>query len=563
MFSTTQTKKQTNSMKILLHNPVENATPKQRKVHRVPAVISRKVISFRELAGLEHTKMSHREISKLLEVPNSTMQSWEEQNSSGMSEYERFFSTPVGEESIRRILMAVMKSMKCGPSGIRGVQEFLHNSRLDQFVGASEGALQSYWVRCEEYILNFGSSQEIKLAQGMRHRKITAGLDEMFRGRHPCLVAIEVVSNFILLEKFTEDRKAETWKKELEERLEGLDIEIGQVVSDLCGGIRACAKALGAEHIPELFHAQYEISKATAGPLAAQEREFEKALAEDEEKVKKSIAKYGENAPKTQRAIGMRNLSKHGFEVRSKRRHAVRAAKKELGRAHHPINLKTGKLQTAEIIKTRFDEQHKIIEKCADEACLSDSSKKHLEKARRAFDAIVVYLNFFFIVYAAYVSELKLEQEQEEFFNNVIFPLSYLRMIWRRLSRKEKEELKPLLDILETKLQQAPWPTELKNEWMKKGKECAEKFQRSSSCVEGRNGMLSLCHHRFHRLNKRSLKVLTIVHNFDIRRSDGTTAAERFFEQKHENLFESLVANVRIPGRPRQKRSAKELLLAA
>ena len=92
---------------------------------------------------------------------------------------------------------------------------------------------------------------------------------------------------------------------------------------------------------------------------------------------------------------------------------------------------------------------------------------------------------------------------------------------------------------------------------MRKGKEMAEMFQRSSSCVEGRNGMISLNYHRFHRLNERSLKVLTIIHNFDARRSDGSTAAERFFETKHENLFESLVANVRIPKKPQRQHHDK------
>ena len=93
----------------------------------------------------------------------------------------------------------------------------------------------------------------------------------------------------------------------------------------------------------------------------------------------------------------------------------------------------------------------------------------------------------------------------------------------------------------------------MKQKLMKKAQEMAEKFQRSSSCVEGRNGMLSLNYHRSHRLNERTLKALTIVHNFDTRRCDGTTAAERFFEATHESLFDSLVANVRIPGRPQQQ----------
>jgi Family of unknown function (DUF6399) len=59
-------------------------------------------------------------------------------------------------------------------------------------------------------------------------------------------------------------------------------------------------------------------------------------------------------------------------------------------------------------------------------------------------------------------------------------------------------------------------------------KNCAQLFQRSSSCVEGRNGHLSLWHHGLHKLSTRKLKVLTTLHNYYIRGADGTTAAERF-----------------------------------
>ena len=86
-------------------------------------------------------------------------------------------------------------------------------------------------------------------------------------------------------------------------------------------------------------------------------------------------------------------------------------------------------------------------------------------------------------------------------------------------------------------------------------KECADLFQRSSSCVEGRNGRLSLQHHGFHHLSDRKLGALTIVHNYYIKRDDGTTAAERFFGAKPKDLFEFLLTNVDLPGRPAKKRS--------
>ncbi len=84
--------------------------------------------------------------------------------------------------------------------------------------------------------------------------------------------------------------------------------------------------------------------------------------------------------------------------------------------------------------------------------------------------------------------------------------------------------------------------------------ECAQLFQRSSSCVEGRNGVLSLRQHSFHRLSNRKLAALTVIHNFAVTRTDGTTAARRFFGQSHRNLFEHLVERLPPPRRPAAKR---------
>ncbi len=81
---------------------------------------------------------------------------------------------------------------------------------------------------------------------------------------------------------------------------------------------------------------------------------------------------------------------------------------------------------------------------------------------------------------------------------------------------------------------------------------CARLFQRSSSCVEGRNAQLSLRHHGLHRLSGRKMKALTVIHNYCIKRSDGTTAAERFFGGKSQDMFECLLDRMDLPARPRK-----------
>jgi len=71
--------------------------------------------------------------------------------------------------------------------------------------------------------------------------------------------------------------------------------------------------------------------------------------------------------------------------------------------------------------------------------------------------------------------------------------------------------------------------------------------------VEGRNAQLSLRHHGMHRLSDQKLKALTVIHNYYLRRPDGTTAAERFYENKPNDIFEWLLKNMALPARPRSK----------
>jgi len=81
--------------------------------------------------------------------------------------------------------------------------------------------------------------------------------------------------------------------------------------------------------------------------------------------------------------------------------------------------------------------------------------------------------------------------------------------------------------------------------------ELAEVFQRSSANVEGRNGYLSLRNHQLRGLDHpRKRACLTAVHNFFLKRADGTTAAERFFGQKPRSMFAAILESVAIPPAP-------------
>lgn len=324
----------------------------------------------------------------------------------------------------------------------------------------------------------------------------------------------------------------------------------------MCGAIRSAANSLGAEHSPDLFHGQYEISKATSGALSSQERSAENSLNEAEENLKKalgkprSIVKEKRKEQKQEQKEGKkkRDFLKAKYEERKKRREKTQRAKKELGKIYHPVDLGTGKIQSPEIVAKKIAKQFEIIDKNIEEAGLEESCKDRVEKAKRAFALMMNFLKRFFLVFAAAILDLNVDQAK--FFTQVVFPMCYLKMIWRRLSKKEQENIAHVLSELQKKLKKGAWPEEYKEALMRRGKELAETFQRSSSCVEGRNGVLSLMMHRFCRFSEKTMRVLSMVHNFGVRRKDGSTPAERFFGGKHVELFDHLVKNIRIPGKP-------------
>lgn len=149
----------------------------------------------------------------------------------------------------------------------------------------------------EEAINQFGVDERKQLIPQMSHKKISVCQDETF---HPeiCLVAIEPVSNFIVLEEYSDKRDAESWSKAMNRALHDLPVEIIQSTSDQGTGlVKYVEKELGAHHSSDLFHGQQEITCATSAPFRAKvkhaETEHEKskvALA----RLEKEHGKYAE-----------------------------------------------------------------------------------------------------------------------------------------------------------------------------------------------------------------------------------------------------------------------------
>ncbi len=160
------------------------------------------------------------------------------------------------------------------------------------------------------------------------------------------------------------------------------------------------------------------------------------------------------------------------------------------------------------------------------------------------------------------VAELELSDEQEGIVREKLLAGHYWSMAAGR-ARTAQERMR--LQELAEKLKKEAWqeggtlaslPQEKREEVEAVARASAGLFQRSSSCVEGRNGRLSLQHHGHSRVSAGRLKALTVIHNYVVKGADGTTAAERFFGQKHKEVFSWLLE--RMPDLPRPARKRQQ-----
>lgn len=461
-----------------------------------------------------------------------------------------------------------------GTGSVRHVCQFFELIGLDQFIASSYGAQYGVSEKMEQAIIDFDHSERERLAASMPPKEITVCQDETF---HPetCLVAIEPVSNFILLEKYAESRKASEWTKAMEEATHGLPVSIVQSTSDEGKGILHHVKSdLGAQHAPDVFHVQHEIVKGTSAVLSSKKKKAETRLEQATEEADRCIrekqeyqqAQHGPGRPprfdkRIEASLQSQQEAQRDLESAESHQQRMKEAIQKIGKVYHPVDLETGELRQTDEVAKSLNDCFAAIEAVASEANLLDRSLKKIQKAKRVVVDMLAAILFCQMSIRAKIGALSLPPKVEWAVMGTLIPGLYIKRVSNQAkSADDRRRLRmKSQDILEL-LQGEGSPFEgLGMDKLKMieqvAEECADLFQRSSSCVEGRNGQLSLRHHGLHRLSNRKLAALTAVHNYFISRRDGTTPAERFFRNKPKDMFEFLLSNIDLPGRPAQCRS--------
>jgi hypothetical protein len=229
--------------------------------------------------------VSQRQAAQMLDVPRSTLQAWRayQDRLDACPEVVAFFHSVAGLAFWHRLVLALHGvCVEIGACGIRLVCLILELTNLNRFVGASYGTQQQVNRRVEAAIVAYRRDASTRLAQEMPPKDITLTQDETFTGGL-CLVGIEPVSHYIVLEQAVQARDHDTWQVHMAQALAGLNCRVIQATSDEAPGLLAYVEQhLGAHHSPDLFQVQPELSKAVAAPLAVKQRAAAQAVVQAE-----------------------------------------------------------------------------------------------------------------------------------------------------------------------------------------------------------------------------------------------------------------------------------------
>jgi hypothetical protein len=529
-----------------------------------------KIFEFEEARG----RQSQRQFSQKEKIPRTTLQYWlkRKEKIDASPALIDFFESPDGVAFLHRLVtVAHLEFTKVGVASIHNVSNFLKACGLAPFIGSSYATQRRISNKMDKELIRFGKSENDRLATQMPPKAITLAEDETF---HPeiCLVAMEPVSNYILLEKYAENRKGETWDTSVKDALTSLPVKVIQVTSDQGSGLlNHVKKRLGVHHSSDIFHVSHDIGKGTSGPLASKIRRAEKAFQSAEkqvDKIKEEMHCYDsrERRPRGRRPgfekrVNLAEKQRESAEAEllkaRENQETIRAARKRIGHIYHPYDPITGEKQDPSTVESLLDSCFSEINKAA--ADLSGKCRDRVEKAYKVVANLVSTIAFFWTMVDQHLENMNFSGEEKILLKDRLIPGFYLSFVAEKEKDKVRRELiqqqsAELLSIINQHdgLISGVNPEKTAS-LIQSAKECAQFFQRSSSCVEGRNAQLSLRHHGIHRLSDSHLQAQTVIHNFHIKREDNTTPALRFFEAEHGNLLEHLLNNMDYPPRPRNR----------
>jgi hypothetical protein len=457
------------------------------------------------------------------------------------------WETPEGYAWLRTLVFAVLLEFGIkGNQGADRISDFFKRVHLDKRIGVSPTALRRVLQRMEEELARYQQIQESQV-DGKGHEIIASG-DETFFKELMILVLMDLSSGYIVVEEGADDRSYETWEDKANSRLRALNLKVRHLVSDRAKSlIKLALKGLGCKSGADIFHAQHDISKWLGLALYRHAGSISKFLRETRESFVAHIS-HQEGSHFTQKREQRCDHDKKESGRIEAGKQAYSEAQQGVSKAVHPFSLNTNSAQTSTDVQGHLEEQARRFEEIAQTYAIDDP-KNVLDKFRKQIEDIASIVDVWWLWARESLIIYDLDKEKQDWLLYILLPVVYWH---QQAERTQHSELKSIynrawekaLAIWEHHMLTLGTSHDEIHTWLAWAEWIASKFQRASSAVEGRNGQLAQMHHNGRGLTTRRLRSLTVIRNFDSRRRDGTTAAERLFQSQFPDLFDWLVEHM-------------------
>ena len=529
---------------------------------------------FEQYRELRTQGVSERQAAKELKVPRTTLQAWRVWHDTLdiCPHVADFFQSGPGMAFLHRLVVAFhMVCVEVGACGIRLVCLFLNLTGLNRFVAASYGAQQQINVQIEQAMVAYDQDETARLAKAMPKKDLTVTQDETFTGGL-CLITIDPDSNFIILEQLAQARDQVSWNDAMAPALAKFNCRVIQSTSDEAPGLLAYVEhSLEAHHSPDVFQVQHELVKAVSGPMATKARAAYKAVIEAQEQLQRLQThpistgevpdKRGPGRPSKEpvsleQAQQTLEAATEEHERLAEQRAKVQQSIRGIGHDYHFVNLERGVRRNGQLIAADMQEHIERIRTVAQQEGLSQSCLERIDKAERVVPKMQGTIEFVSRYVTEQVAQLELTPPTSFVMHAKLIPSYYLDRVAETRSVSDGAPLRDLAERLRTPLfapggALSTLSPRAQDYLQDEAQRLAAVFQRSSSNVEGRNGYLSLRSHQLRGLDlPRKRQCFTAMHNFFLTRSDGTTAAERFFGQKPRSMFAAILESVELAPAP-------------
>ena len=461
----------------------------------------------------------------------------------------------VGYQWLQRLVFAVVFvfGIKSGV-GAERLSEFFQRVRLERYVGSSPTALRQLRTQLEEAILAYRTEQGALLRQAEQEVTICAGADETFFDQ-VVLVMMDLGSGYIVLEETAEDRRYVTWHDRVQAVLAEGGIRLRYVVSDRAKALVKLALAgFGCPSIPDLFHVLRDLAKVMAVGLPLKLARVEEKLTQAHHALQVAEAKR-QDTHVQQRLVA--HLLAEAASLRADQATA-QAVLHQVSQAVHPFVVADSRPQTSAQVETALQQGVAALKALRARYTVRDPEGQ-VAKCSRQLAGVASLVDTWWLWVEQSLMPLAVEAATQRWLRERLLPTVYWQV---QVERTKTAALKAAYQAAFRQAHAAflhhPLTGTLTSpefeRWHSWARDLVAQFQRASSSVEGRNSYLSQLHQCRRGTSTQRLKVMTVIHNFDLKRADGTTAAERLFRTPFPDLFDWLMERMGELPVPRQAR---------